>query len=70
MKNKSKLTGVILCAGKGTRIKKLPFKKPKTLLEVFGEPIIVNQLRHMNKIGIRDVFIVVGKRGEETKKKK
>jgi glucose-1-phosphate thymidylyltransferase len=69
MKNKSKLTGVILCAGKGTRIKKLPFKKPKTLLEVFGEPIIVNQLRHMNKIGIRDVFIVVGKRGEETKKK-
>jgi len=29
MKNKSKLTGVILCAGKGTRIKKLPFKYEK-----------------------------------------
>lgn len=69
MKNISKLTGVILCAGKGKRIKKLPFRKPKTLLEVFGEPIIIHQLRYFKLIGIKNVFIVVGKKGNEIKKK-
>ena len=68
-KNISKLTGVILCAGKGKRIKKLPFKKPKTLLEVFGEPIIIHQLRYLKLIGVKNVFIVVGKKGDEIKKK-
>jgi dTDP-glucose pyrophosphorylase len=69
MKRISNITGVILCAGKGIRIKKLPFKKPKTLLEVFGEPIIFHQLKYMKKIGIKNIFIVVGKKGKEIKKK-
>ena len=36
MKKKINLTGVILCAGKGIRIKKMPFSQPKTLLEILG----------------------------------
>ena len=48
---------------------KLPFKKPKTLLEVFGEPIIIHQLRYLKLIGVKNVFIVVGKKGDEIKKK-
>ena len=46
MKNTLNLTGVILCAGKGTRIKQLLFNKPKTLLEIQGQPIIYHQLNY------------------------
>ena len=52
MKNKINLTGVILCAGKGTRIKKMPFSQPKTLLEILGLPIIYYQLRYLKNIGV------------------
>ncbi len=69
MKKKLKLTGVILCAGKGTRIKKLPFKKPKTLLEILGHPIIYYQLKYMEIVGIKKVLIVIGKNGKEIQKK-
>ncbi len=69
MNKKLNLTGVILCAGKGTRIKKLPFKKPKTLLEILGHPIIYYQLKYMEIVGIKKVFIVIGKNGKEIAKK-
>ena len=58
MKKKINLTGVILCAGKGIRIKKMPFSQPKTLLEILGLPIIYYQLRYLKKIGVKKVFIV------------
>ena len=69
MRNKLKLTGVILCAGKGTRIKKLPFNKPKALAEVLGQPIIYYQLKYFKEIGIKKVLIVVGKSGNKIIKK-
>ena len=50
MKKKINLTGVILCAGKGIRIKKMPFSQPKTLLEILGLPIIYYQLRYLKKM--------------------
>ncbi len=69
MKNKINLTGVILCAGKGTRIKKMPFSQPKTLLEILGLPIIYYQLRYLKNIGVKKVFIVSGKNKSDILKK-
>ena len=68
MINKKYLTGVILCAGKATRLKNLPFNKPKSLLEIAGRPIIEYQLSYFKKVGIKKVIIVVGKNGKHLKK--
>ena len=58
---KNNLTGVILCAGKATRISKLPFKKPKMFLEILGKPIIEYQIEYLIKLGIKNYIIVHGK---------
>ena len=65
---KNKLIGVILCAGKGTRIKNLVNKKPKTLLEILGKPIINYQIEILKKSGIKEIVIVIGKNGGHIKK--
>ena len=60
-----KLVGVILAAGKGSRIQPLNLYLPKPLLPVCNKPIIQYQLEDMRKIGVRDVIIVVGHLKEE-----
>jgi NDP-sugar pyrophosphorylase family protein len=60
-----KLTGVILAAGKGSRIQPLNLYLPKPLLPVCNKPIIHYQLEDMRKIGVQDVIIVVGHLKEE-----
>lgn len=69
MKKKINLTGVILCAGKGTRLKKMPYTQPKTLLEVLGLPIIYYQLRYLKNVGVKKVLIVCGKNQNDISKK-
>ena len=63
MKNTLNLTGVILCSVKGTRIKQLLFNKPKTLLEILGQPIIYHQLKYLKNVGVKKVLVVIGKSG-------
>jgi len=60
-----KLIGVILAAGKGSRIQPLNLYLPKPLLPVCNKPIIQYQLEDMCKIGVQDVIIVVGHLKEE-----
>jgi len=60
-----KLVGVILAAGKGSRIQPLNLYVPKPLLPVCNKPIIQYQLEDMRKIGVREVIIVVGHLKEE-----
>ncbi len=55
-----KLAGVILAAGRGTRIKPLSLRFPKPLLPVCNKPIIQYQLEDMKRLGVQEVFIVVG----------
>jgi len=59
------LTGVILAAGRGTRMGILPTALPKVVLPILDEPIVYHQLRIMASLGIRKAFIVVGFRGYE-----
>lgn len=60
-----RLLGVILAAGKGSRIQPLNLYLPKPLLPVCNKPIIQYQLEDMRKIGVCDVIIVVGHLKEE-----
>lgn len=55
-----KMIGVILAAGKGSRIEPLSIYRPKPLLPVCNKPILQYQLEAMRRIGIRDAIIVVG----------
>jgi dTDP-glucose pyrophosphorylase len=61
----AELTGVILAAGKGSRMAQLPSNLPKCVLPVLGKPILYHQLELMAGLGIRSAHIVVGHRGFE-----
>jgi len=62
---RQKLIGVILAAGKGSRIQPLNLYLPKPLLPVCNKPIIQYQLEDMRNIGVQEVIIVVGHLKEE-----
>ena len=57
------LEGVILAAGKGTRIQPFSDHYPKPLLPVFNRPLLLWQVEAMRDLGIRDILIVVGHLG-------
>ncbi|MBM3847642.1 MAG: nucleotidyltransferase family protein [Verrucomicrobia bacterium] len=58
------MKGVILAAGKGTRMKELTQEIPKPMLKVQGKPILEHILEGLKGAGITDVFIVTGFRAE------
>lgn len=58
------MKAIILCAGRGTRLKPLTDTIPKTLLPVQGEPILGHILRELPE-DITEVFLVVGYLGEK-----
>ena len=52
--------GVILSAGKGSRIDPFNAHYPKPLLPIVNKPILEHQIEQMKALGIRDVILVVG----------
>ncbi len=65
MTRSTDLMGVILAAGKGTRM--LPFSThfPKPILPVLGKPLLVYQIEMLKDLGIQDVVVVIGHLGHE-----
>jgi len=59
------LKGVILAAGKGTRIYPFSESYPKPILPIANKPLMAYQLELMASIGIRDVIVVIGYLGYE-----
>jgi len=59
----SDITGIILAAGKGSRMQPFSDYCPKSALPVLTKPIIVHQLEMMHRLGIERVVIVVGHLG-------
>lgn len=59
----TEIEGVILAAGKGTRIQPFSDHYPKPLLPVFNRPLLLWQVEAMRKLGITDILIVVGHLG-------
>lgn len=59
------ITGVILAAGRGNRIYPFNESLPKPLLPICAKPLICYQLEIMQRLGIKKVFIVIGRLGFE-----
>ena len=58
------LRGIILAAGRGSRMKKLTDKKPKCLVEINGKSLLERQLNIFYKSDINEIAIVTGYRSE------
>jgi len=54
------VTVVILCGGKGERLRPLTEKTPKPLVHINGRPILSYMLDHIIKFNISNVVIAVG----------
>lgn len=59
------MTGVILAAGKGTRMTPFSSHWPKSILPILATPLIVHQIHMMKSIGIFEIFVVIGYLGYE-----
>jgi NDP-sugar pyrophosphorylase family protein len=59
------LLGVILAAGKGTRIAPFSERFPKPMLPILGKPLIQHQVESLRDLGVRKVLIVIGHLGFE-----
>lgn len=57
--------GVILAAGRGTRIFPFNSNLPKPLLPVLGKSLLQHQIEMMRSAGIRRIYIVIGYLGYE-----
>ncbi|HKN88215.1 MAG TPA: sugar phosphate nucleotidyltransferase [Nitrospiraceae bacterium] len=63
--NNQAITGVILAAGKSTRMQPFSARFPKPILPICNRPVIEYQIEEMKRLGIEDIIIVVGHLGFE-----
>lgn len=59
------MIGVILAAGKGSRMYPFSETRPKSLLPILNRPLLVHQLEQMARLGIKKVIVVIGYYGFE-----
>ena len=57
--------GVILAAGKGTRLAPFSERYPKPILPILGKPLLQYQVESLREIGIRRIIVVIGHLGYE-----
>ncbi|MFZ3015330.1 MAG: sugar phosphate nucleotidyltransferase, partial [Nitrospira sp.] len=60
-----KYEGVILAAGRGTRMAPFSEKYPKPLLPICNKPVIEYHIDTFKKLGILDLVILIGHKGYE-----
>jgi glucose-1-phosphate cytidylyltransferase len=60
----SELTAILLCGGKGERLKPFTNSMPKALVALNGEPLLQHLLKYLASNGIRRFVICVGYKAE------
>ena len=63
--NSKKIVGVILAAGKGTRMEPFSSRYPKPLMPICNKPVLQYQIEHMRNVGVKEITIVIGHLGYE-----
>jgi len=58
---------VILCGGKGTRMREETEYRPKPLVEIGGKPILWHIMKSYSSYGLNDFILCVGYKGEMIK---
>lgn len=56
---------LLLCGGKGERLRPLTDLTPKPLIKIRGKPIIHYLISHFEKFGIRDFVVATGYRADQ-----
>jgi L-glutamine-phosphate cytidylyltransferase len=56
--------GIILAAGRGSRMQRLTDERPKCLVELHGTPLLDLQLQALRAAGVREIAIVTGYKRE------
>ena len=59
------MKALILAGGRGKRLTRLTRKKNKSMLEIFGKPLIEYNLDQAVDMGVKEIIIVVGYRSKE-----
>lgn len=62
------MKALILAAGLGSRLKENTNKIPKALVKINNYPILHYQLNALNKVGIDQIIVVIGYKGEQIKR--
>ncbi len=65
MANASSLLGVILAAGKGTRMMPFSERFPKPILPIGNKPLLVHQIEALRDLGVNEIVVVIGHLGYE-----
>jgi len=60
-----RIVGVILAAGRGTRMEPFSSRYPKPLLPICNKPVLQYQIEQMRMVGIKEITIVIGHLGYE-----
>ncbi|OLE54023.1 MAG: hypothetical protein AUG51_10390 [Acidobacteria bacterium 13_1_20CM_3_53_8] len=60
----SNLTAILLCGGKGERLKPFTDDQPKALVPLNGQPLLRYLLRYLSAFGIKRFIICVGYKAE------
>ena len=63
-KNTNEIKALILAAGLGTRLRPITDDRPKSLVPVNGQPILLKQIDNLHRNGINDITIVSGYKAE------
>src|SRR5688572_17035727 len=61
------MRGIILAAGKGSRLNGTAGESPKCLVKAGGETFVERQIRALRRAGIDDIAVVVGCKADEVR---
>jgi len=59
------LKSIILCAGKGTRLRPLTHTSAKHLIPIANKPVLFYAIEMIRDCGIKDIGVIVGETGED-----
>lgn len=62
------MDALILSAGDGTRLYPLTKNRPKTMIKIYGIPILERALHSLKNVGVKRAIIVIGYKGEVIEK--